>query len=85
MFLLFCPLFSRGTSERSEASSQTRRSAFLGGPGGILVSDKRTNPQGRILTGGAEKAERRQEQGAAQAERARENKEQKMDVLQIVG
>ena len=41
------------------------RSAFLGEPGEILVSDQRTYPSGRISIGGAEKAERRRAQGAA--------------------
>ena len=39
------------------------------GPGEILVSDTRTDPKGRILAGGAKKAERRRAQGAARRTR----------------
>jgi hypothetical protein len=41
------------------------------------VSSRRTNPEDRISLGGAEKAERRREPGAAEAKRAQENEGQK--------
>jgi hypothetical protein len=54
------------------------------GPGEILESDARTDPEGRISAGGAEKAERRRALGAARPVRpsseavSREKKGQKM-------
>jgi hypothetical protein len=51
-----------GATPKSEAVS---RSALLGGPDGIPVSETRTNPEGGIQAGGADKAERRRAQGVA--------------------
>jgi len=45
----------------------------LGGPKEIPVSDKRTIPKDGISFGGAKKAERKQEPGAVEAQRAQEN------------
>src|SRR5215831_639992 len=49
-----------GTAPKSEAVS---RSALSGGPAGFRRAS-RADPQGRILTGGADKAERRRAPGA---------------------
>ena len=70
----------RGSESGATHKLPNELKCILGGTSRYSGELERTNPKDRISAGGAKKAERRREQGAAEAKRAQENRGQKSEI-----